>query len=74
MHCVKKKTMTKKVYKKRPTYLNFLEHVTPNTYIFCLNFIISIFESATRPFKLEMKLIYTEENVCKDTKIHELSN
>ena len=37
-----------------------------------INFIKVICDNPTPPFKMEIRLVYTEGNVCKDTKNHEL--
>ena len=37
-----------------------------------INFIIAIFGNPTPSFKMEIRFVYTEEYVCKDTKNHEL--
>ena len=38
-------------------------------------YIVKIKYADTTPlFKMEIRLVYTEENVCKDTKNHELSS
>ena len=39
-----------------------------------INFIKAILGNSTLPFKIEIKLVYTEGDVCKDTKNHELQN
>ena len=37
-----------------------------------INFIKAICGNPTLPFKMEIRLAYTEDNVCKDTNNHEL--
>ena len=39
-----------------------------------INFIKAIFGNPTPPFKIEIRLVYPEGNVCKDAKNHELQN
>ena len=39
-----------------------------------IDFIKAIYGNTTAPFKMEIRLVYTEENVSKDTKNHELQN
>ena len=39
-----------------------------------VNVIEAICENLTPPFKMEIRFVYTEGNVCKDTKNHELQN
>ena len=37
-----------------------------------INFIKTICRNPTLPFEMESRLVYTEGNVCKDIKNHEL--
>ena len=39
-----------------------------------INFIKAICGNPSPPFKMEIGLVYTEGNACKDTKNHELQN
>ena len=39
-----------------------------------INVIKAICGSPTLPFKMAIRLVYAEGNVCKDTKNHELQN
>ena len=39
-----------------------------------INFIKAIYGNTTPPFKMEIRFVYTEGYVCKDTKMHELQN
>ena len=41
-----------------------------------LNYILkkNCYTDTTPPFKMEIRLVYTEGNVCKDTKNHELQS
>ena len=39
-----------------------------------INLIKAICGNPTHPFKMEIRVVYTEGNVCKDTKNHELQN
>ena len=39
-----------------------------------INFTKTICGNSTPPFKMEIALVYSEGNVCKDTKDHELQN
>ena len=39
-----------------------------------ISFVETIFGNPTPPFKIEIRLVYLEGNVCKDAKNHELQN